>query len=175
MSKGNNFTYEDLKRLGLTKNEDGTFSKKKKPVTVGNGLLDHMNLNATTEFIFLVEIEPFPALRPRLGKNGTYNDPRYTNYKNAVATAMREADIPDAEWKEVEAIFRCPFPKSTPKYKRIEGTKKVTKPDADNFGKAILDALENAGTIKNDSQISDMIFRKRFTNGDPHTKIILRC
>lgn len=48
--------------------------------------------------------------------------------------------------------------KSAPKYH-------IKKPDNDNLNKAVLDAFGDAGLIKNDSQVVNLISRKVYTTG----------
>lgn len=173
----------DLKAMGLTKQSDGTYSKAK-PIK-GNaekvikfyeetGCLPINANTSSIEFKLIIPIEPSPTPRPRLGKYGAYNLSSYTNYKKAVTTSIRIAKVPENKWIEVECIFYYSYPKKTAKKNRIEGTKKLTNPDSDNLGKAILDALQDAGTIKDDNAIADMIFRKRYTTRDPRTEVTLR-
>ena len=55
------------------------------------------------------------------------------------------------------AIFYMARPKSAPK--RV--TMPTTKPDADNLGKMLLDAL-NGYAFKDDAQLTSVLFRKRY-------------
>ena len=73
----------------------------------------------------------------------------------------------------IEAVFYFPYPKSTAKKRLIEGAKKRTKPDIDNVGKAIQDALEQAKAVVNDSLFSDINYKKRFTLGEPRIEFKL--
>lgn len=43
---------------------------------------------------------------------------------------------------------------------------RTTKPDADNVGKAVCDALERSGIIRNDSQVCQLLIESRFAERD---------
>lgn len=54
-------------------------------------------------------------------------------------------------------------PKSYPK----SLTDHLKKPDVDNLGKSVLDALEHVGVISKDQLVTDLLLRKRYTlNGE---------
>lgn len=53
-------------------------------------------------------------------------------------------------------------PSSYPK-KTVWFTK---KPDVDNLAKCVLDGLEKAGVIKNDSIVTDLLLHKRYTSDE---------
>lgn len=52
----------------------------------------------------------------------------------------------------------------------------IAKPDADNVGKAVCDALEAAGVVKNDATICTLTVRKLYTEHDkpPRLRLLLR-
>ncbi len=50
--------------------------------------------------------------------------------------------------------------------------KPTVKPDCDNTIKAILDAL-NGVAYKDDSAVTDLVFYKRYTTGDPYVEVTL--
>jgi len=57
---------------------------------------------------------------------------------------------------------------------------KYTKPDADNEVKALCDGMEKAGLFPNDSQITDLLVRKRWASMDdslqceaPHARVVV--
>jgi Holliday junction resolvase RusA-like endonuclease len=69
----------------------------------------------------------------------------------------------------IEAWFATPA--SWSKRKRLETVLHTSKPDADNIGKLVGDAL-NGLAWRDDSQVSDLIVRKRYTdNGSACLKV----
>ena len=81
-------------------------------------------------------------------------------FKAAVGLLARErrASV-DARWYEVEAhIFLGAGQKG----------------DADNFGKVLLDSLQEAGVIRSDAAVTDLILRKRRDRNAPRTEICVR-
>jgi Holliday junction resolvase RusA-like endonuclease len=133
-------------------------------------------LEKETEW-FTIDVTPRQADRARANpKTGTfYNTPEYARYKKTLIMLFKGRNlsvsgqkilgvsIPKEDYYGIEAIFYFPYPKSTPKYKLIEGEKKRTKPDIDNVGKALQDSLEQAKAVVNDSLFSDINYKKRFT------------
>ncbi|UCD07280.1 MAG: RusA family crossover junction endodeoxyribonuclease [Candidatus Aenigmatarchaeota archaeon] len=103
----------------------------------------------------------------------TYYPAKYGKYKEALALMIQAKGIPKEDYGEIRAIFYLPYPKRTPKYKRVEGSPHRVKPDTDNFAKGLLDALEIAGVLKNDSQIYATFFSKFYTIGVPRIEFKL--
>ena len=103
-----------------------------------------------------LEIKPRPAPRPRLGRNGAYNESWYTSYKKDLILLLKAQRIPVADYKEIHVIFGMPYPqvvKGGQKMK-IEGLPhRSDSGDVDNLLKPIKDALQQAGTLVNDCQI----------------------
>jgi Holliday junction resolvase RusA-like endonuclease len=61
----------------------------------------------------------------------------------------------------VELTFTVRKPTSAPKTRRIWPT---TRPDIDKLARAILDALTNAGVLRDDSQVTTLIAHKAYPN-----------
>lgn len=113
-----------------------------------------------------IPIIPMGAPRPRVTKNGTYNDPRYTAHKSIIALSAKK-------------IIRKPYPKDTPiglkidfffevpkswsKAKKDSAKWHTLKPDADNLSKSVKDAL-NGILYADDSQVCWMQVRKQYAS-----------
>ena len=123
--------------------------------------------------IYTLQISPKPTPRPRLGRFGTYNVPEYTKYKEDLVWLIKAAKIPVSDYGKISVTFYMPYPKSTAKKALIEGMPHRVKPDADNYFKACADALEQAGIIKNDSQLYSCSITKKYTIEQPKIEIEL--
>ena len=113
---------------------------------------------------YVIYITPEPALRPSPARRGDkltmINKPKYTAYKNTLSLLCRGKTvvykgktikgikIPQGNYYRIDVDFYMPYPKSTPKYKRIDKKPYRKKPDWDNCFKALQDALEQAKVIK---------------------------
>jgi len=113
---------------------------------------------------YRVEITPFPTPRPRFTKKGRiYNLPKYTRYLKNLTILIKEWRIPRKDYYKLDAGFFMPYPKGTAKIRSIDNVPHRKKPDRDNYEKGLMDALEYAGVIVNDGQISDGEILKRYT------------
>ena len=127
-------------------------------------------------FGFVIEGVPTAKGRPRFTSVGGFAR-TYTPAKTKNAEGM-------IEWSAVNAMkqngntliteplivfieFRMPIPKSFSKSKVLRcqcgETVPTVKPDADNLAKTVLDAM-NKTVYKDDSQIVDLIVRKRYAD-----------
>lgn len=115
---------------------------------------------------------PVPKGRPRLTTRGgiarAYTPEKTRSYESAIRVAAVEAmDGRDASEAAVSITVTAylPMPKRLSKADRelaIDGViMPTTRPDADNYAKAALDAC-NAILFKDDSQVTDLIVRKRY-------------
>ena len=108
------------------------------------------------------QIAPIPAPRPRVTRNGTYNDPKYTNYKKAIALLAKRyfkvSDKPIAMYVD----FYFEQPKSWSKKKKEETLWHTSRPDIDNLQKGIKDALNGIAYV-DDSQVCYVIARKQYS------------
>ena len=112
----------------------------------------------------IIDVIPRPAERPRFSKMGhAYNSGEYRQYLDVLIWSIRALRIPDKPWHGIEAVFWFPYPKSTPKSKLIPFARHQKKPDGDNCLKALVDALEKCGVIKNDSAFSDISVKKKYS------------
>lgn len=139
------------------------------------------------EVSFFVDINPQPWQRPKTrvvnGFVKHYSPVKTKKYENQIADAYMQ--IKDAPFFEkdiplrVAIHFDMPVPKSVSERKRnlmctgvIEHTK---RPDVDNMGKAVLDAL-NGIAWADDAQITALNLRKRYaTHGLIWVHIVEDC
>jgi Holliday junction resolvase RusA-like endonuclease len=112
--------------------------------------------------------EPCAKQRPRLGKGFTYTPEKTVNYETLVKQLyilQQKERLEGALKLTVNAFFS--IPKSTSKKnkeKMLQGEIRPTKkPDWDNVGKIISDAL-NEMAYKDDCQIVDAIVRKWYSD-----------
>ena len=111
----------------------------------------------------IIMVEPVAKARARtiVTKGGKYHS--YTPPKTAHTEAMIREAVIGSEYFEagiplkLEATFYRVKPKSTPK--RV--TLPTSRPDWDNYGKLLTDALEKF-VYANDSQITTALIKKRF-------------
>lgn len=106
---------------------------------------------------FWVSGNPAPQPRPRMTRRGhAYNPPTADEWKKAVRTAWAETGAATfLEGISIRLSIYMERPKSHLGKRGLKPSapvKHTSKPDADNLAKAIMDALENAGAFKNDSQ-----------------------
>jgi Holliday junction resolvase RusA-like endonuclease len=123
---------------------------------------------------FSVPGAPVAKGRPRLSARGglarAYTPSKTRHYEDLIRIAAGEAmgqraPIEDAVVLTITAFVAAP--KAMSRAKRalaLDGTlKPITRPDADNYAKAALDAC-NAILFRDDSQVADLIIRKRFSD-----------
>lgn len=121
--------------------------------------------------------EPVPAMRPRLGRNGTYNDPKYSDYKRALAEAIKAEfgfwawGIPPAE----ETTARKKYLKNHRYALSLAVYRTNDRGDLSNFVKCVEDALQDAGVFANDSQIDSYLepFFKTIDKENPRIELKL--
>lgn len=121
-------------------------------------------------FHYTIYLKPRPTPRPRAGKGfggraQVYNDPKYTAYKESLISIFGMMGIkqPKKPFQRIYMECGLPYPKSTPKYKKLEGSFHLLKPDWDNFVKGVQDGLEQAGIIHADGGIAVGLVIKRYT------------
>lgn len=111
---------------------------------------------------------PVPAMRPRHSQKGTYNPKQYTNYKKALAQAIRQKfgdlaqQVPPAGSKE-----RSRYLKERRFRLIVEVHRTARRGDADNFLKTVQDAIQQAGIIGDDSQLDEVYCRKYIDKQNP--------
>lgn len=109
-----------------------------------------------------VPIIPMGAPRPRVTRNGTYNDPKYTNYKKAIALVARtKFKTPSTTPIYMQIEFFFSIPKSWTKKKKESAKWHISKPDSDNLTKGVKDALSGIAYV-DDAQVCSMQVRKQY-------------
>lgn len=130
---------------------------------------------------FIVRSEPRPQPRPRAsriaGRIRIYTPASASLYKAAVQASAREAipfedgPIDSAVSFEVEFVMRRPA--------RIRKGEvfvpHICRPDIDNLLKSTLDAIVDAGILKDDCFVAKVTMSKRYANPEEssHTRISL--
>lgn len=113
-----------------------------------------------------IPIIPMGAPRPRVTRFGTYNDPKYTNYKKAIALiAKSKFKIPSTKPIYMQIEFFFSIPKSWSKVKKESAKWHVFKPDSDNLIKGVKDALNGIAYV-DDAQVCSMRVRKQYAQMD---------
>lgn len=113
-------------------------------------------------------IDPVSKGRPRFTRTGhTYTPKKTADFERSIAKIYTEEHGELFVGPiEVKIIFQMPIPRSYPKraiQQAQEGTLKHTKkPDLDNLGKAVLDAL-NGIAFTDDSHITKLTLVKRYS------------
>lgn len=130
--------------------------------------------------IFTIYGEPKAKGRPRFAKRGnfvsTYTPQETLNYENLIKISF-ETQVEDKYLiqGEIKAIIKAylSIPKSTPKKREsgmlMGGIHPVKKPDCDNIGKTVLDAL-NGIAYRDDSQIVVLHVEKHYSH-EPRVEV----
>lgn len=120
----------------------------------------------STDMHIIIYVEPVGKARPRFGisKHGTkyaYTTSKTAHTENLIRDRVMELKefYPQNIPLKLRAIFYRTRPKTLPK----KVTLPTSRPDWDNYGKLLCDALEKF-VYDNDSQITTAIIRKRFGN-----------
>lgn len=121
----------------------------------------------TSEGVITVAGVPAPkgSLRcSRTPAHALYEDNAKTKpWRKLVAQAARDSGIRADKHQplDVEITFTFDRPAS------VRRDLPAVKPDVDKLVRTVLDALEDAGVLVNDSQVTDLIARKRYALTDP--------
>lgn len=133
---------------------------------------------------FTIPGPPVGKARPKVvrAKNGmsmTYTPDKTVAYEELVRLRFQEV-LKDRNFQPLEGALRIkifagyPVPKSTSKKHRaamLAGTELPTKkPDWDNIGKIICDAL-NGVAYKDDAQVTESQMRKRYIDGPGQVEV----
>ena len=123
---------------------------------------------------YTIGLVPRGASRPRAARGGgrVYMPPEHRAWTDAAVTMLREQRQGEAIAGpvSVEIVAYWPLPKTRPAWcdKERWGLRKVnggiayaTKPDADNVGKIVLDALVDAGILADDRFVVELSVLKR--------------
>lgn len=108
---------------------------------------------------------PRPGCRPIVS---VYSPPKYKEWQKEAAEALRAVHPP--------VRFESPVLIEVTCFVRRPKTSKllIPKPDVDNYAKGVLDAITKDGRFwSDDTEVSDLISRKRWTTGDPHVAVTI--
>ena len=117
--------------------------------------------------------QPRPRAFARNGKARVYDPGTAEHWKSQIARRFewRGPGLREYELGALAVVlqFRFARPKS---HLRKDGTLKpdailvqhVSKPDADNLAKAVLDALTTVGVWRDDAQVAELVIVKRYAN-----------
>lgn len=130
------------------------------------------------ENVFIVKIVPRPTPRPRLGKNGAYNESWYTKYKNDIVVQLNTSKFKKqcSDYGTLFIRFGMPYPKIVKggiKAKIESRPHQTNSGDLDNLTKGVKDALQKAGILVNDCQIYCEFVSKVWTNSKGYITIKL--
>lgn len=117
---------------------------------------------------FFIPMQPVAKGRPKFARMGGFvraYTPKGTvsaeNYIKFTAANYRPKELLAGPLR-LEVIVTKAFPKSMSKKKRLAALP-TTKPDADNYGKLVMDALNEIIWV-DDSQVVDLRIVKRYGN-----------
>jgi Holliday junction resolvase RusA-like endonuclease len=92
------------------------------------------------------------------------------SWRTAVVDAARaelNGDAPDLGPVRITLMFFLRQPK------RPKAAVPITKPDADKLARAVLDGMTDAGVFRDDSQVTTLTVRKRYTTEAPHVRVFV--
>ena len=117
--------------------------------------------------VFSIPLEPVAKGRPRVTRRGfTYTPKKTKDFEVAIRNYWREENLymmPEAALV-LDMIFYVRKPKK-PKHEYP-----ITRPDVDNFLKAVMDGL-NGLAWKDDSLITDVHVKKRYAEKEPRIDV----
>lgn len=112
------------------------------------------------------KVKPKSAPRPRVTRNGTYNNADYTSWKNGLkllANTKFKKPLNGAIFVKIDYFYT--IPKSWSKKKKESAKWHTCKPDIDNLQKSVLDALNGIAYI-DDGQVCNIQARKQYADFD---------
>ncbi len=101
---------------------------------------------------FILDIQGRPTPRPRFNGKMAYMPKAYTDYQKALVNLIKAKNLSNGDFCRIHMVFHFAYPKSTPKYRRIDGLPLRQKFDGDNLAKGVMDALEKSGMVEDDRQ-----------------------
>lgn len=109
-----------------------------------------------SEHAFTIPLEPVPASRARTTRWGSFYLPRYEGWRQAARSHCPALGLAGPVRVRVQVICKRPQRLTTP----------WARGDADNYTKAVFDAMTKAGTWHDDVQVVDMHVTKRYAEKD---------
>jgi Holliday junction resolvase RusA-like endonuclease len=97
-----------------------------------------------------------------------YSPKEYQEWQKEALAALHAVHPP--------CVFQSPVLVEVTCFVRRPKTSKllIPKPDVDNYAKGVLDAITKDGRFwSDDTEVSDLISRKRWTTGDPHVAVAI--
>lgn len=128
---------------------------------------------------FTIPGEPVAKGRPRMTRAGRVYTPSKTRLYEAHIQDLWNANcfatLPTGQPIAVFVNAYFAIPKSVSKKRRLamDGAPHISKPDADNVAKAVLDAL-NGLAFEDDSRIHVLRISKQYTLGEPRVEVTLQ-
>ncbi len=92
------------------------------------------------------------------------------SWRSAVVDAARvelNGDAPELGPVRITLMFFLRQPK------RPKASLPITKPDSDKLARAILDGMTDAGVFRDDSQVTTLTVRKRYTQEAPCVRVFI--
>ena len=122
----------------------------------------------------IFKIEPVPASRARVTKNGTFYQEPYEQFRKDMARLLMGKLILYSEPLRLDVTFFRLIPKSYGKKRRdeMDGKYIVVRPDLDNYEKALYDSMNGVIYI-DDSQIVEHTTRKIWVKDDPRIEVTI--
>jgi Holliday junction resolvase RusA-like endonuclease len=119
--------------------------------------------------------QPVAAKRARVTQRGTFNPAAYTQYKRALAIAIRIEfghlipEVPPAGSRARSQYI------AAHRYRLIvEAYRADRRPvDGDNLAKTVLDALQESGLLLNDCMVDELMIRKHVDPSAPRLSFML--
>lgn len=122
---------------------------------------------------FILETEGKPTPRPRFNGRVAYMPKSYNDYQKKLVILIQEKNLKKGDFCRISITFHFMYPKSTPKYKLIDGLPLRAKFDVDNLAKGVMDALEKADLVDDDRQFYQLKVDKYRTTGTSKIQIKL--
>lgn len=126
--------------------------------------------------VYRIGLTPRGASRPRAARGGgrVYMPPEHRAWMEAATVMLREQSYgePQRGAVAVRIVATWPTPKARPSWcprevwaGRAAGLWMASKPDADNVGKIVLDAMVAAGLLEDDRGVVSLAIEKRMMPG----------
>ncbi len=121
--------------------------------------------------VFVIPLQAVAKGRARHSSSGhVYTPPKTVDFENSVRwywVRHKHTMLPEVATVLTVTVY-IPRPKKPKNNSRIP----ITKPDVDNYAKSIEDAL-NKFAWKDDSQVSFLQIKKRYTDQAPRIEILI--
>lgn len=122
---------------------------------------------------FIIDGEPVPWARARRRGKQYFIDDKQKRAREDIAWKARMAwRIPPYDGPIfLEVVAHYSLPK---KLKKHAPFFKISRPDADNLAKLIMDACKNI-MWHDDAQVAEVLVSKRYTTGNPYTAVTIEA